>query len=338
MVSRYLLLFCWSIVILLGATIATSGPEAKPRAKRSSQIPSKHSVDELVIELAKKHLIKMIADEEVSLAKVKSSVQNMQQDSCTNIKSVGKPVTHNTRQLHQGAWMKDPLGIMGVDTIFVMEGYSGRDLVEEFENMDMFKAGVARKTHKLPYRYDGTGAVVYGPFLYYNRENSPYIIKYNLKTDQQEAQITISGFTPRKNSYQWNGNTAVDLAVDEQGLWVLWGDTDNSYRLYASKIDVYKNVVTDTYALATERMSHMGNAFVACGVIYCIDSYNGKPTTINFAYDTKTRKQWNPNIQFINEYQYNSMVDYNPREKVLYAWDNKRQVTYSLTFEEHPSK
>jgi len=65
--------------------------------------------------------------------------------------------------------MKDPLGIMGVDTIFVMEGYSGRDLVEEFENMDMFKAGVARKTHKLPYRYDGTGAVVYGPFLYYNR-------------------------------------------------------------------------------------------------------------------------------------------------------------------------
>jgi len=83
------------------------------------------------------------------------------------------------------------------------------------------------------------------------RENSPYIIKYNLKTDQQEAQITISGFTPRKNSYQWNGNTAVDLAVDEQGLWVLWGDTDNSYRLYASKIDVYKNVVTDTYALAT---------------------------------------------------------------------------------------
>ena len=34
-------------------------------------------------------------------------------DSCTNIKSVGKPVTHNTRYYQQGAWMKDPLGIMG---------------------------------------------------------------------------------------------------------------------------------------------------------------------------------------------------------------------------------
>ena len=77
----------------------------------------------------------------------------------------------------------------------------------------------------------------------------------------------------------------------------------------------------------------MGNAFVACGVIYCIDAYNSKYTTINFAYDTKTGEQWNPNIQFTNLYQHNSMVDYNLREKVLYAWDHKRQVTYSLTFE-----
>ena len=43
----------------------------------------------------------------------------------------------------------------------------------------------------------------------------------------------------------------MDLAVDEQGLWVLWGDKDNSYRLYASKIDVYKNVIIQTWSLAT---------------------------------------------------------------------------------------
>ena len=89
-------------------------------------------------------------------------------DSCTNIKSVGKPVTHNARYFTVGAWMKDPLGIMGTETIFVMESaYS--NVLEEFENMDMFKAGVARKTYILPYKWDGTGAVVYGPYLYYNR-------------------------------------------------------------------------------------------------------------------------------------------------------------------------
>ena len=81
---------------------------------------------------------------------------------------IGKPVIHNSNSKIQGAWMKDPLGIMGTETIFVMAGYSGRSVLEEFENMGMFKAGVTRKTYSLPYSWDGTGGV-YGPFLYYNR-------------------------------------------------------------------------------------------------------------------------------------------------------------------------
>ena len=67
--------------------------------------------------------------------------------------------------------MKDPLGIMGTETIFSM-GHFYTNVVQEFENMDMFKAGVTRKTYKLPYNWDGTGAVVYGPYLYYNRWNT----------------------------------------------------------------------------------------------------------------------------------------------------------------------
>lgn len=65
--------------------------------------------------------------------------------------------------------MKDPLGIMGAETIFVMKSFHSRKVLEEFQNMDVFKAGITRKTDKLPYNYDGTGAVVYGPYLYYNR-------------------------------------------------------------------------------------------------------------------------------------------------------------------------
>ena len=68
--------------------------------------------------------------------------------------------------------MKDPLGIMGAETIFVMESYSGRNELEEFANMDFFKAGIARKKYKLPYNWDGTGGVVYGPYLYFNRYKS----------------------------------------------------------------------------------------------------------------------------------------------------------------------
>ena len=65
--------------------------------------------------------------------------------------------------------MKDSLGIMGAETIFVMENYESTNELEEFANMVMFKAGLARKTYTLPYNWDGTGAVVYGKHLYYNR-------------------------------------------------------------------------------------------------------------------------------------------------------------------------
>ncbi len=65
--------------------------------------------------------------------------------------------------------MKDPLGVMGNDTIFVMENYYTNNVVEEFENLEQFKAGVKHKTYTLPYQWDGTGGVVYGSYLYYNR-------------------------------------------------------------------------------------------------------------------------------------------------------------------------
>jgi len=65
--------------------------------------------------------------------------------------------------------MKDPLGVMGADTIFVMKWYTRNKVLEEFENMAMFKAGVTRKLYTLPYEWDGPGAVVYGQYLYYNR-------------------------------------------------------------------------------------------------------------------------------------------------------------------------
>jgi len=66
-----------------------------------------------------------------------------------------------------------------------------------------------------------------------------------------KATITVNSFTPRKSNYGWGGYSSMDLAVDEQGLWVLWGSTANSGRLYAYKIDVYKNVITHTWSLNT---------------------------------------------------------------------------------------
>ena len=83
------------------------------------------------------------------------------------------------------------------------------------------------------------------------RANTNYIVKFNLRSGKEEAQIRISDYAPRKITYGWGGYSGVDLAVDENGLWVLWGNTRNNHRLHASKINVQKNSISQTWSLDT---------------------------------------------------------------------------------------
>ena len=94
--------------------------------------------------------------------------------------------------------------------------------------------------------------IFYAFFLsFHDRANTPYIVKYNLQTERVEAQISVGGYTARKNGYSWSSYNGMDLEVDEHGLWVLWGSTGNNKRLSASKIDVYNNAIIHTYTLST---------------------------------------------------------------------------------------
>ena len=82
----------------------------------------------------------------------------------------------------------------------------------------------------------------------YGREATNNIVKYNLRTEGLEKQISLPG-SARNTYYQWGGYSQVDLAVDEQGLWALWGYSGNSNRLRAQMIDVYKGTLTQAWNL-----------------------------------------------------------------------------------------
>ena len=45
-------------------------------------------------------------------------------------------------------------------------------------------------------------------------------------------------------------------------------------------------------------MNHFGNAFVPCGVVYYIDTYNAQSTTINFAYESQNWAYMEPQQMF----------------------------------------
>ncbi|XP_028411800.1 noelin-like [Dendronephthya gigantea] len=307
--------------------------DAKRSVKRSRK--KTKSIGDLSLELAKLHILEETLRKSKALDKLKNEVNENSEDNCRRIKKVGEPIVHHHSGTTQGTWMRDPLGLLGAEKIWYINGYYGTNKVLEFEDMDHFKAGEIGKTHTLPYNIDGTGSVVYGRYLYFNRAGTNYIVQYDLVAGKVTRQACPNGNIKSRNySYQWGGYTTVDLSVDESGLWVLWAYSGYSGKLCATQIDPLTLASLHQYCgISSEAKTSMGNAFVACGVVYSIDSYSGS-TTINYAYDTVTGSRTNPAIKFKNKFGYNSMVTYNPREKVLYAWDNRRQITYPLEFED----
>ncbi|XP_067219282.1 olfactomedin-like protein 2B isoform X1 [Chanodichthys erythropterus] len=297
-------------------TIAT--PLAVPKQLASVTAPTKK--------------YKLSWDEATTQRSTQAPKKTKEQGICKDtLASIADPVTHNTYGKNVGAWMKDPKGNGKV--IYVTDYYFGDQLLE-FRDMDTFKQGQFSNTYKIPYNWIGTGHVVYGGSFFYNRAFSRDIIRFDLRLRYVAAWTTLHDAV-LEEAEGWGGHSDIDFSVDESGLWLVYPALDEEgfhqeviilSKLQPSDLQKEKSWRTGL------RRNYYGNCFVICGVLYAIDSFERTHANISYAFDTHTHTQMIPRLPFINNYSHTTQIDYNPKERMLYAWDNGHQVTYNVIF------
>ncbi|EOB09208.1 Myocilin [Anas platyrhynchos] len=108
------------------------------------------------------------------------------------------------------------------------------------------------------------------------------------------------------------------------------GGTDKAKgAIVLSKLDPETLEIRRTWETNIRKQS-VANSFVICGTLYTVSSYSAPNATVNFAYDTATGTSRTLSIPFENRFQYLSMVDYNPAERQLFAWDSYNMVAYPI--------
>ncbi|XP_006003473.1 adhesion G protein-coupled receptor L2 isoform X2 [Latimeria chalumnae] len=236
-----------------------------------------------------------------------------------------------------GAWCKDPL--QAADKIYFMPWTPYRtDTLIEYASLEDFKNGRQTTTYKLPNRVDGTGFVVYDGAVFFNKERTRNIVKFDLRTRIKSGEAIINNANYHDTSpYRWGGKTDIDLAVDENGLWVIYATEQNNGMMVISQLNPYTLRFEATWETTYDKRS-ASNAFMICGVLYVVrsvyednESEMGK-NAINYIYNTKITKGEYVDIPFPNQYQYIAAVDYNPRDNQLYVWNNYFTLRYSLEF------
>ncbi|XP_075459562.1 adhesion G protein-coupled receptor L3 isoform X4 [Ascaphus truei] len=239
---------------------------------------------------------------------------------------------------HQsGAWCKDPL--QASDKIYYMPWTPYRtDTLTEYSSKDDFIAGRPTTTYKLPHRVDGTGFVVYDGALFFNKERTRNIVKFDLRTRIKSGEAIIASANYHDTSpYRWGGKSDIDLAVDENGLWVVYATEQNNGKIVISQLNPYTLRIEGTWDTAYDKRS-ASNAFMICGILYVVksvyedDDNEATGNKIDYIYNTDQSRDGYVDIPFPNSYQYIAAVDYNPRDNLLYVWNNYHVVKYSLDF------
>ncbi|XP_061437359.1 adhesion G protein-coupled receptor L3-like [Lethenteron reissneri] len=267
-----------------------------------------------------------------------------------SIRLVGEALHLLQAKQKAGSWCRDPLRADGKVYFMPWMPYRTKRLVE-YASLQDIAARLPLTNYQLPHRVDGTGFVVYDGAVFFNKERTRRIVKFDLGTRVKSGEAVVPNANYYDTSpYRWGGKSDIDLAADENGLWVIYATEQNEGRVVVSRFNPYTLRVEASFETAYDKRS-ASDAFMACGVLYVLRSTyeddgdgaangtaggggvgGGTSDRIDYVYDTNSRRDARVSIPFPNPFQFITSVQYNPHDGALYVWNNHHVLRYTLHF------
>ncbi|XP_067356067.1 uncharacterized protein [Channa argus] len=256
------------------------------------------------------------------LQKINVTTNDSLKKTGCRIKSIKCPKRDNKMQSTFGAWMSDGLWLDEA-RYWMADHFSGRILVE-YDNISLFHSR-RNSTIDVGKYYQGCGHVVYNRTFYFHHGGTNRLIKFDLNTRRTNTLVLEGSRYNDRNYLFCNSKTYFKFAVDENGLWVIFGsDTDDDIMVAKLNPDTFslESVVRTAYPT-----TKAGNAFILCGVLYFTDNNDRRVT---YAFDLKKEISVNVSFDLRPADGILAMLSYYPNRRSLYMWDNRSLKTCSV--------
>ncbi|KAM9323950.1 olfactomedin-4-like [Gastrophryne carolinensis] len=178
----------------------------------------------------------------------------------------------------------------------------------------------------------GGGMILFNNSMYYNCYPTSDLCKYDMNTGELLRTPLPSTTFNNRFSYSSSHWQDIDLAADEDNLWVIYSTEQNAGNFVISKLNSTTLTVEKTWYTSQYKPAAT-NAFMICGVLYATRTLSTRQEEIFFMYDTKTSKGEKMSIVLDKMMENIQSLNYNPNDHKLYMYNDAYQVTYDLKFQ-----
>ncbi|KAB5571641.1 hypothetical protein PHYPO_G00227400 [Pangasianodon hypophthalmus] len=250
---------------------------------------------------------------------------------------------------YYGTWGKDPKPAPGKEDMYWLVALTSSDVyanyVRHYSSLSTILVGVGpvdtviASSNPTTNTIMGPNVVQYGDALYYGCYYTASVCRFNIST-RSISNTPLPKNTGINNKFPFGyldvtySYTDLDFATDESGVWVVYTAPDNFGNVILSEVkEGSPPSLGRTWRTSLHKRTAT-NTFMVCGVLYATRFLDKQTEEIFYSFDTVTKQERYDLKIHIKKMQTNiQSLNYNPRDRMLYAYSDSYIVSYDAVFQ-----